>query len=216
MKRATTRARTAFHARLRRVTPLPSEQTPSAQALSDLPRRGRVDGRWLYAGVIAALLISAALMIARGYRDDDLIATIPSPRLIGATTTVTEVSTGLPFAARVDTGATTCSIHCEAVEIENADPDPMKNIGKPIRFLVKNKRGESKWVESKIVDRVTVRTAAQDEDRYKVRLNLRWADVEKRVGVTLDDRQKMRYPLLLGRNFLRDDFLVNVSLDGSH
>ena len=84
--------------------------------LSDLPRRGRVDGRWLYAGVIAALLISAALMIARGYRDDDLIATIPSPRLIGATTTVTEVSTGLPFAARVDTGATTCSIHCEAVK----------------------------------------------------------------------------------------------------
>src|SRR5262249_41907384 len=139
-----------------------------------------------------------------------------SPRLIGPTTTVIEVSTGLPFAARVDTGATTCAIHCEAFEIKDADPDPKKNIGKPIRFLVKNTTGESKWVETNIVDHVTVRTAAKDEDRYKVRLNLRWADVEKQVGVTLDDRQKMQYPLLLGRNFLRDDFLVNVSLDGEH
>jgi hypothetical protein len=33
------------------------------------------------------------------------------------------------------------------------------------------------------------------------------------VQVTLNDRQSMKYPLLLGRNFLRDDFLVNVSLD---
>jgi hypothetical protein len=36
--------------------------------------------------------------------------------------------------------------------------------------------------------------------------------VEKKVLVTLNDREKMKYPLLLGRNFLRNDFLVNVSL----
>jgi hypothetical protein len=35
--------------------------------------------------------------------------------------------------------------------------------------------------------------------------------VEKKVLVTLNDREQMKYPLLLGRNFLRDDFLVNVS-----
>ena len=32
--------------------------------------------------------------------------------------------------------------------------------------------------------------------------------------VTLKDREKMKYPLLLGRNFLKDDFLVDVNLDG--
>jgi hypothetical protein len=210
MKRATTRAKTAFHARLRRVTPLTSEQT-----VSEMPRRGgRIGGRWIVAGLLGALLASGGVMIARSYRDDNRIETIPSPRLIGATTTVTEVSTGLPFAARVDTGARTCSIHCEEVEIEDADPDPKKNVGKPVRFLVRNKAGESKWVATKIVDRVTVRTAAKDEERYKVRLKLRWADVEKHVGVTLDDRERMQYPLLIGRNFLRNDFVVNVSLDG--
>jgi hypothetical protein len=136
-------------------------------------------------------------------------------RLIGATTLVTEVTTGLPLPARVDTGATSCSIHCETFEIKDAHPDPKENIGKPVRFLVKNKDGEGLWVESKIVDHVTVRTAERDDERYKVRLRLRWEDVEKKVVATLNDRQNMKYPMLLGRNFLRDDFLVNVSLNAN-
>ena len=136
----------------------------------------------------------------------------PTVRLIGATTMVTEVSTGLPLPARVDTGATSCSIHCEAFEIKDADPDPKVNIGKPVRFLIKHKGGEGEWVEAKIVDHVKVRTSEREDERYKVRLKLRCEDVEKKVLVTLNDREHMKYPLLLGRNFLRDDFLVNVSL----
>ena len=64
----------------------------------------------------------------------------PNVRLIGATTVVTEVSTGLPLSARVDTGATSCSIHCESFEIKDADPDPKVNIGKPVRFLIKQRQ----------------------------------------------------------------------------
>ena len=45
-----------------------------------------------------------------------------------------------------------CSIHCEAVEIKDPEKDPKENIGKPVRFLVKNKEGKSEWVDSKIVD----------------------------------------------------------------
>lgn len=134
-------------------------------------------------------------------------------RVIGATTVVTEISTGVPLPARVDTGATSCSIHCEAIEIEDAHPDPKQNIGKPVRFLVKHGNSEGKWVESKIVDHVKVRTAEREDERYKVKLQLRWEDMEKKVLATLNDRQKMKYPVLLGRNFLRDDFLVNVSVD---
>jgi hypothetical protein len=136
-------------------------------------------------------------------------------RVIGATTVVTEVSTGVPLPARVDTGATSCSIHCEAMEITDPHPDPRKNIGKPIRFLVKYGESEGKWVETKIVDHVTVRTSEREDDRYKVKLRLRWEDMEKKVIATLNDRQRMKYPMLLGRNFLRDDFLVNVSMDTS-
>jgi hypothetical protein len=137
----------------------------------------------------------------------------PAARLIGATTIITEVTTGLPLPARVDTGATSCSIHCESFKIKDAKPNPQENIGKPIRILIKNKEGKGQWVQAKIVDHVTVRTSEHEDDRYKVRLKLRWEDVEKKVLVTLNDREKMKYPLLLGRNFLQDDFLVNVGLN---
>jgi hypothetical protein len=137
----------------------------------------------------------------------------PQVRLIGATTVVTEVSTGTSLPARVDTGATSCSIHCLAMEIKDAADDPRENIGKPVRFLVKKSDGEDMWVESKIVDHVKIRTSEKEDERYKVRIRIRWEDVEKKVVATLNDRQNMKYPMLLGRNFLRDDFLVNVSLD---
>jgi hypothetical protein len=136
----------------------------------------------------------------------------PTFHRIGPVTTVTEVSSGLPFPARVDTGATTCSIHYEEIEIEDAAESPEDNIGKRVRILIRSPEGEKEWVSTKIVDRVTVRTTTDDDARYKVQLKLRWQDVEKKVLVTLSDREKMKYPLLIGRNFLKGDFVVDVDM----
>ena len=138
-----------------------------------------------------------------------------SDRLIGATAKVTEVSTGLQFRSRVDTGATTSSIHTVAMEIEDIRPIPSDNIGSTIRFQITNSEGESHWIQSQIADYVTVQTSEEKGYRYKVPIKLRWKDVEKEVLVTLNDRSKMKYPLLLGRNFLRDDFIVQVALDAN-
>jgi hypothetical protein len=135
-------------------------------------------------------------------------------RRIGATAVVTEMSTGLPFPARVDTGATSCSIHCAKMVIDDAAEEPKANVGKPIRFLVENHAGEQQWIEGKIAECVRVRTSEDTDDRYKVRMKLRWQDFEKKVLVTLNDREHMKYPLLLGRNFLSGDFIVDVDYDG--
>src|SRR5262245_32820919 len=137
----------------------------------------------------------------------------PTFHRIGPVTTVTEVTTGLPFPARVDTGATTCSIHYEAIEIEGKSENPEDNVGKRVRIMIRSPEGEPAWVSTKIVDHVTVRTTTDDDPRYKVQLKLRWQDVEKKVLVTLSDREKMKYPLLIGRNFLKGDFVVDVDLD---
>jgi hypothetical protein len=139
-----------------------------------------------------------------------------SKHIIGSTATIKEASTGLPFAARIDTGAQTCSIHVEKWEIKNASKKPLQNIGKSIRFLLKNEEGDSEWVETLVAGRVRVRSSAQNNGdyhgRYKVRLTLQWEEVEKEVLVTLNDRADMDYPLLIGRNFLRHDFLVDVDV----
>jgi hypothetical protein len=141
----------------------------------------------------------------------------PKKHIIGATAILTEVSTKLPFAARVDTGAHTCSLHVEKIEIKDEAEKPLKNIGKTIRFLIKNEQGQSEWVETTIASVVRVHSSALKEGdfdrRYKVRLTLQWDEVRKEVLVTLNDRTAMDYPLLVGRNFLRHDFLVDVDID---
>ncbi len=135
--------------------------------------------------------------------------------VIGATATISEVSTGIPFEARIDTGAQSCSLHVEKLEIENPEKGP--NRGKPIRFLIKNGKGESGWIETKIAVVVRVKSSSlkggRYDRRYKVRLNLKWKDLEKEVLVTLDNRTGMDYPMLIGRNFLHGDFLVDVAIE---
>ena len=134
--------------------------------------------------------------------------------IIGATAIITETSTGIPFEARIDTGAKSCALHVEKIEIDN--PEKRPNKGKKIRFLIKNEHGQSDWIESKVVAVVRVKSSSLKDGKYdrrfKVRLTLKWEDVEKEVTVSLDDRTDMTYPLLIGRNFLRGDFLVDVSL----
>jgi hypothetical protein len=143
----------------------------------------------------------------------------PPKQVIGATATITESNSGLPFSARIDTGATTCSIHAKKWEIEGAVRHRADNVGKPIRVLIENEKGEQAWVDSVVKSRVRVRSSVQKEDdyhgRYKVLLPLEWNGVRKEVLVTINDRTDMDYPLLIGRNFLRGDFVVDVDIDNA-
>lgn len=138
-------------------------------------------------------------------------------QIIGATAVLTEESSGVPFAARVDTGAASCSLHVEKIEIEDEAKKPLDNIGKPIRFRIKNEKGRTAWVEAKISGVVRVRSSTlkdgEFDRRYKVPLTLSLGDFSKEVLVTLNDRTDMKYPLLIGRNYLRRDFLVDVDID---
>ena len=67
--------------------------------------------------------------------------------------------------------------------------------------------------EARIDGYVIIKTSDSRVRRYKVPLTLRWKGIEKKVLVTLNTRNGMKYPLLLGRNFLRGDFLVDVDID---
>lgn len=133
-------------------------------------------------------------------------------RVIGPTTMVAEANSELDFRARVDTGAMTTSVHVEEWAIEDESEKMEDNVGKKIRFRMKNHKDESQWLESRIEEIGIVKTSEQQEERYKVQLTICWKDVKKQVLVTLNDRSHMKYPMLLGRNFLEGDFVVDVDL----
>lgn len=136
---------------------------------------------------------------------------------IGAADFIREASTGIPFSARIDTGAATCSLHVEEIELSGEATPPFKVKGKTIRFKIQNEKGDSAWIESKVAGVVRVKSSAlkkgKFDRRYKVLLTLQWRDFKKEVLVTLNDRTDMEFPMLIGRNYLKGDFIVDVSLE---
>ena len=133
--------------------------------------------------------------------------------IIGATATLMEKQSEILFQARVDSGAKSCSLHVENIKIDKEGETMADNIGKVIRFQIKNGEGKKHWLESKISGYVIIKTSSTRARRYKVPLTFQWKHMEKKVLVTLNNRNSMEYPLLLGRNFLRGDFLIDVELD---
>ena len=131
-------------------------------------------------------------------------------QVVGAIEIIEIEESGLKFKARVDTGAQTCSIHAEDIQVDGRG-DP---VGKPVTFRVVNEKGQFRIVESRVASVVTVKTSEGKELRYKVPLTIKWKSTRKTVLVTLNDRRSMSYPFLLGRNWLQNDFLVDVELNG--
>lgn len=116
----------------------------------------------------------------------------------------------IAYHARVDTGANTSSLNAYDFYIEKEQPQPSANIGKWLHFTTKNEDGESKQLVAKIVKTETVRNAQGAESRYVVLLPIRWQGHEKTIEVNLRNREAMQFALLLGRNWLKNDFVVDV------
>jgi len=109
--------------------------------------------------------------------------------------------------AKADTGARSSAIDCaEITELP----------GDRVRFTVRRDRKEKKLItlEGDIVSRKKVRSSTgHPTERIFVAATLRLAGIEKRIVVSLVCRKSMIHRLLLGREALGNDFLVNSSVD---
>ncbi len=158
------------------------------------------------------MVIATASTVASASENDVVKLSTGQKKVIGPVAKVEEAESAFTFAARVDTGATTSSIHVEECKVEDAAGKMNENLGKTIHFKIKNPSGESEWLKREIAEISTIKTSEREELRYKVPVTLSCKDVKKRVLVSLNDRSHMTYPMLLGRNFLQGDFVVDVDL----
>lgn len=114
------------------------------------------------------------------------------------------------FLARIDTGAATTSVHAVELSVEDEHDDMRKNIGKTIHFVLVNEEGQ-RWPGSAVIRDVTkVRTSQGVERRYQVPLRIGWDTINKIVDVNLRDRSKMEYKLLVGRDWLAREVVVDL------
>jgi len=108
--------------------------------------------------------------------------------------------------AKIDTGAYTSVLHCHDICEENGklffkllDPshpeysEQVHEFGNYFKKDFKNSFGES-------------------ETRYVIKTIVKIGHKRIKALISLTDRGTMRYPVLLGRRFLKNKFIVDVSL----
>ena len=107
---------------------------------------------------------------------------------------------------KIDTGAYTSSIHCKDIEESDGvlfatllDEEHEQYHGKRLSFE-----------EYKIT---SVRSSNGSVDlRYEVQGNIRIFKKLYKISLTLNNREKMKYPVLIGRKFLSSKFIVDPEL----
>ena len=82
-----------------------------------------------------------------------------------------------------------------------------------VRFvLIDAVTGSAYQQELRLRRRVRIKQSGYpDELRYVVRMWVTLGDIRSRIDVNLSDRTDFEYPLLIGRNFLIDNMIVDVS-----
>lgn len=118
------------------------------------------------------------------------------------------------YKGRIDTGAATSSI--SALDIERFERDGEKWV----RFnLTHDKDDDKQIVEAKIVRIAKITQSSRpgvETERPVVKLHVRIGDVAYQTEFTLTDRLHMEYPVLIGRTFMQDVVLVDVSQEYIH
>jgi hypothetical protein len=110
--------------------------------------------------------------------------------------------------AKIDTGAYTCSLHCENIGISNEGSKPV------LFFTVEeqvNGSIELKSLRFEAFSQKTIKNSfGEMEERYVIKTLLHIGKKKIWSEISLSNRDAMRYPLLIGRKLLKGKFLVDV------
>lgn len=137
-------------------------------------------------------------------------AAVPSARaaermiVVGAAEMVRVYPGGTEFKARIDTGATTSSINARNIM-------RFRRGGKRwVRFEVLGRQGQRIRMERPVVRRVRIkRFGLHSKRRTVVWLGLCLGGYYKETQVTLQDRRRRKFPVLIGRRYLAGAILVD-------
>ena len=111
-----------------------------------------------------------------------------------------------PFAARIDTLATTSSLDCQDVEYFERDGE------KWVAFKLKNRKtGEEHVFEKKVERSFKVKRAGKDESRKAIKMDVKMGGEVFSAVFSIADRSNFDYQGLVGRNILTGRFLVDTS-----
>lgn len=107
--------------------------------------------------------------------------------------------------AKIDTGAYTCSLHCQSAEIIN---------GKLVFVLLDEEHPEftgMKFTFKKFDQREIKNSFGEAEMRFVIKTKVKIFDKVIRAEFSLSNRGNLKFPVLIGRKILRHRFLIDVT-----
>lgn len=110
-------------------------------------------------------------------------------------------------AVKIDTGAYTSTIHCDHIlEEHNMLRCSFNSIG--------HTNFNSKDIIFENYSRTNVKSSnGINETRFKIKSEVKIFGKIYRINLTLSTRDDMKFPVLIGRQFLKKKFLVDVDLE---
>lgn len=125
--------------------------------------------------------------------------------IIGEVENVRLVPPNVILKARIDTGAKTTSIDARNIT-------PFERDGKQwVRFVCMDGKKEH-TLERKVIKTMKIKRHGKEaQDRYVINMRITLGNVSQLIHVNINDREAYTYPVLIGRNFLRDYFIVDVA-----
>lgn len=156
--------------------------------------------------------ITCLCLVASG-----LLAALPSPSdaasasagrskdILGWVEWVEVGQAPLQLKAKLDTGATTSSLTADEVEVFERDGK------RHVRFVVRDPaRDVDQTLEATLVRHVRIRRhGGEVQRRPVVSLEMCLGTVRRKEEFTLIDRSSFVYPVLVGRNFMKDHVIVD-------
>ena len=119
--------------------------------------------------------------------------------IIGGIEEVVLLPWGVKLPARVDTGAAKSSLDAREIKVRDDR----------VEFKLPKKYGDLQ-LRLPVVEWKHVRTPGGLERRPIVELEICLGSKRIHTKVNLTDRSMVKYPLILGRNFLKEDYVVDV------
>ncbi len=111
--------------------------------------------------------------------------------------------------AKVDTGAYTSALHCHNINVVK------KNGTKYLKFNLLDPShplyGKKVFKVSDFKYKKVKSSNGKSESRYIIKTLLRIYDMDIETEFSLSDRTMMKYPVLLGRKFIKKGFVVDVT-----
>ena len=107
--------------------------------------------------------------------------------------------------ARIDTGAATNSMYAIDTRVFEENGKEM------VQFTFIDHEENKHTLTRPLVDKVTIKQASGKQTRYVVKMGLCVGNHYEKTRFTLADRSRMTFPILVGRNFLKNSLLVSSS-----